>query len=147
MKQASLVRFTETPSDRTLGLFRVIGNRQGCFVIEPGSEDPHGARVPDGVYLARWIHSPTFGWTWTLVGHGVSAEPGEGEPRSQIRIHAGNDDEESRGCLLPGLSIVWDPRDEEPAVADSRKALNWMLGALGPADFLLTIVSAPIPAG
>jgi len=146
MKRAELRRFAGNPKDRTIGALVVEGINDAVFIMEPGTEDPRGACVPEGFYLAKWINSPRFGWCWTLIGADVSDQPDGIRSRNLIRIHPGNDDDESEGCLLPGLAISWDGRDMEPQVNSSRFALSRLVEWIGDEDFLLTITSGPLDA-
>jgi hypothetical protein len=58
-----------------------------------------------------------------------------------VRIHPGNDDEESLGCVLPGLSITWDKRDQEMQVTSSRSAFAKLKSWAGEEDFILEVRS------
>ena len=145
MKRAKLIRIYSEPWDKTLGVLQVQGITGALFTMEPGSDEEGGACVPDGTYLAQWIVSPTYGKTWTLIGEDVSAELEDGASRNQIRIHSGNRDEDSKGCLIPGLSIVWNAEAGEPMVAGSRDGLTRLKVWIGEQDFLLVIRSGTLP--
>ena len=141
MKKATLTHIYEEPNDQTIGLLRVDGDADAVWIMEPGINDPVSPRIDDGTYLAKWMHSPTYGWTWSLIGADVSEEPEPWASRSQIRVHPGNDDEETLGCWLPGLSITWDPRDQEPQVSRSRDAFAKMKMMIGEEDFIVEVKS------
>jgi len=140
VKKATLTHIYEEPNDQTIGVLQFFGSSDAVFIMEPGIADEY-PRLPDGTYFAKWIHSITYGYTWTIVGAHVSAEPEEWADRNQIRIHSGNDDEESKGCWLPGLTIGWDSRDQEPQVLSSKfafaKLREWAEGE----DFIVEVVS------
>lgn len=70
--------------------------------------------IPAGRYRVRRTHSPKYGRLMALV---------EGVPGFRgIRIHAGNDDDDTEGCILPGLS-----RDVKAGtVAKSKAAADWL---------------------
>lgn len=140
MKKATLTHFYEDVKDKALGVLRFFDNDDAIFTIEPGLNDKH-PRLPDGTYLAKWMHSPTYGWTWSLIGANVSQEDEPWADRDQVRIHPGNDDEESEGCVLPGLSITWDPRDQEMQVTSSKPAFEKLKAWAGGEDFILEVRS------
>ena len=71
--------------------------------------------IPYGTYRVAWTLSKRFGRS-TLQLLGV---PGFGG----IRIHPGNDADDTEGCLLPGLSR---PLSEPYKVVQSRLALSYV---------------------
>ena len=144
MIKATLTHIYEEPRDQTIGVLQFYGSSDAVFIMEPGLDDPVAPRLPDGTYLAQWIHSITYGYTWTIVGANVSAEPEEWAERNQIRIHAGNDDEESGGCWLPGLAIGWDRRDQEPQVISSKAAFEKLRDWAEGQDFIVEIRSGEL---
>jgi hypothetical protein len=79
-----------------------------------------------------------FRQTWALVGRDVSHFPEPGVARSAVLLHAGNVDEQTRGCILVGMR-----RGEingEPAVLDSRAAMDALRDLIGNDPFGLSIV-------
>jgi hypothetical protein len=143
LKRAFLTHIYEEEQDQTIGVLQFKDEADAVFTMEPGISD-ESPRLKDGTYLAKRCLSPRFGWTWTLIGEDVSAEPEPGVLRNQVRIHPGNDDEESDACVLPGLSVTWDPRDQEPQVSQSRDAFRkierWAEGE----DFMLIVRSGKL---
>jgi hypothetical protein len=79
--------------------------------------------IPAGRYRVILVNSPKFGPD-TLSIEGV---PGF----SEIRIHSGNDDADTDGCLLTG-SAVPDPQGDGGDVINSRVALAALKAKLVP---------------
>jgi len=72
---------------------------------------PGKTAIPAGTYRLSWSYSNRFKrFTWELVG--VAGFTG-------IRIHPGNSEVDTEGCLLPGTSVSQD----KTKVLESRKAL------------------------
>lgn len=143
MKRLTLTHIYEELEDQALGVLQMLGSSEAIFTNEPGL-DEENPRLPDGTYLAKWTESPTYGWTWTLIGDGVSAEPESGVPRNQIRIHWGNRDEDSKGCPLTGLYIGW--MGGEPAMMESKRAFRKLKDWVAGEDFLLIVRSGSLTA-
>lgn len=85
--------------ESTIGELFVDGHFE-CFVLEDRYRPPPEAKVkgataiPVGRFRVLWTDSPRFGRKMLLVDR----VPGfEG-----IRIHGGNDKNDTEGCLLPG---------------------------------------------
>jgi len=128
-------------ADRTLGVL-TYGKDFAAFTMEPGRWDLHATRAPTGFYLLErhgWEPDSTlkFKRTWALVGRDVSHQAEEGVQRSAILIHAGNLDEETKGCIMLGTHIGW--MSKEPALMESRLAIQSLRSFLGEADALLVI--------
>ena len=111
--------------DTTLGvLYR--GTTFECYTLEdvireiPGQPvDTWKVRgktaIPAGRYRIGLVTSPRFGpQTMTLLG-----VPGF----DLIRIHAGNDDADTEGCLLVGRAVHEDPTGDGGNLVESRAAL------------------------
>jgi len=110
----------------TLGRLSLDGVHQ-CDILEDAIREtvPGGVPVsewkikgrtaiPAGRYRLELVNSPAFGPdTLSLV-----AVPGF----SLIRIHSGNDDEHTDGCLITGTAVA-DPNGDGGDVANSRVAL------------------------
>ena len=79
--------------------------------------------IPCGTYRLSLTHSPRFGVVMPLV-EGVPGFDG-------IRIHSGNTDADTEGCLLVGASrgVI----NGKPAVLDSRQAYARLFPLLGKA--------------
>lgn len=67
--------------------------------------------IPYGRYQVKWTLSPRMK-KYTLELIGVKGFSG-------IRVHSGNTDKDSKGCLLPGLTT-----DKRTKVLDSRPAVK-----------------------
>lgn len=140
IKSLTLLRDRPGP-ERTMGVL-MNGQMILCQTMEPGDADTKAPRVPPG-----WYRCEPHGWgseavrfrqTWALVGQTVSHLPEPGVPRSAVLIHPGNRDEQTRGCILVGMR-----RGElggEPAVLDSRVAMDALRDLIGNNPFGLTII-------
>ena len=124
--------------ERTLGELH-CGSEFVAFTMEPGKADTDAPRVPVGFYALERHDEPGFRYrdTWALVGRDVSHQPVPGIPRSAVLFHAGNRDEETRGCILLGLRIG--RLEDETAVMESRVAMGRLRKFLGVADAYLEI--------
>lgn len=108
----------------TLGMLHIDGKFFG-FVAEDTDRLHRGeakvkgkTAIPAGSYIVRWTYSPKFGKNIPEV----LAVPGF----QGIRIHSGNDSEDTEGCLLPGLH-----RDVvHGLVTKSRDAVDWLYAHL-----------------
>jgi len=93
-----------------------------CFILEDKVREissrpvtdwkiPGKTAIPAGTYRLSWSYSNRFKrFTWELVGV---------EGFTGIRIHPGNSEADTEGCLLPGTSVSLD----KTKVGESRKAL------------------------
>jgi hypothetical protein len=140
VKKGTLTHIYEESRDQAIGVLRCWGNRDAVFTMEPGFNDEN-PRVPNGTYLAKAITSGKFGDCWTLIGATVSDQFEPWAERNLIRIHAGNDDDDSLGCIMPGTSLTWDFEDQEPQVSGSRDAMKKLESWFGREDFILEIMS------
>ena len=143
MRLKRLILLREKPEvDRTQGVLH-WGSRFVAFTMEPGTADTDAPRVAPGWYMCEphgWDPGSAVRYkeTYALVGHDVSHYPEAGVARSAILIHAGNVDDHTRGCILLGLR-----RGElsgEPAVLDSKAALEALRDLVGKNSFGLSVV-------
>lgn len=119
-------------AERTFGVM-FNGQMTICQTLEPTK-----LRVPPGFYLLEPHNGPKFKDTWALIGENVSHQKEEGVARAAVLLHAGNRDEDSRGCILVGLS-----RGElggEPAVLQSNAAMERLRDTIGPRVAYLVII-------
>lgn len=140
-KRLTLIR-EGIEAERTHGTL-FIGSSFLAYTMEPGSGDTEHPRVAPGFYLCEchgWEpDSPVrFRQTWALVGHDLSHQPEPGVPRSAILFHAGNVDEHTQGCILVGMHRGM--MNGEPAVHESRMAMDRMRDLIGHDAFYLTIM-------
>lgn len=109
-----------TVKDTTLGKMYVDGVF-ACYTLEDAVREvkiQDRTAIPKGRYQVVMESSPRFGPdTMTLL-----EVPGF----SYIRIHGGNDDSDSRGCILVGDRIVDDPAGDggDIAAGTSQPALR-----------------------
>lgn len=90
--------------------------------------------IPEGDYVLRPHVSPKFGPVFAFVGPGVwewAVPPGE-TGRCLILLHPGNTASDLLGCIAPGLRHG--ELADQPAVLDSRKALERISAVLGRQD-------------
>lgn len=90
---------------------------------------PGKTAIPSGRYRVALVDSPRFGPdTITLLD-----VPGF----TVIRVHAGNDDEDTEGCPLTGTTPIYDANGDGGNVAESRKALGILK------DYLVPLLKTP----
>ena len=87
----------ETSAQGTLGVL-MSGGRLVCFTMEPPElgNRPDVSCIPAGRYTCRRTVSARFGETFEVTG-----VPG----RTRILFHVGNRADDTRECVLPGLSV------------------------------------------
>jgi hypothetical protein len=144
MRKKRLVLLRQKPeAERTFGTL-MWGMSFLAHTLEPGDADVDHPRLPAGFYEAvphGWDgESVRFKKTWALVGANVSAQPEPGIPRAAVLIHPMNTDEQTLGCIGVGMR-----RGEirgEPAILDSRVAMDALRDLIGHDPFYLTIVEA-----
>lgn len=122
--------------ERTIGALSEQSYGHICYTLEPSYSDTFPLIAP-GVYELEPHSGPRFKDTWAIVGNGITHYPAGGSRRSTVLFHQGNLDEESRGCILLGLSIG--RLNGEDAVLQSRAAMNLLRTVLGSDRATLTI--------
>lgn len=112
------------------------GNDLICYVLEDTcrTHKVHGkTAIPSGSYEVVITHSARFGIELPLL---LNVPGFEG-----VRIHPGNSDVDTEGCLLPGL------RKGENIVYDSKKAMSVVMdhvwGALRRGRLFLAVYGGP----
>lgn len=96
--------------------------------------------IPAGRYRVRLTYSPRFGRLMPSV---------EGVPGfSGVRIHSGNDHQDTEGCILVGMAKGQLDGDPDPEILQSRAAYSELFGRLKRVDDLgeeiwLTIQDPP----
>jgi hypothetical protein len=131
----ALLQRWPTVKETTLGELSFGGHRQ-CDTLEDVIREVPGmpveswkiqgkTAIPAGRYRLALVDSPKFGPD-TIAVLGV---PGF----DLIRIHAGNDDADTEGCILVGTAVP-DPDGDGGNVINSRAALTalktWLVPAL-----------------
>lgn len=119
-------RDSHEPGKPTLGRLYIDG-RFECFTLEdeyrgddPSKKVKAETAIPCGTYPLKLTHSPRFGRVLPLVEN-VPGFVG-------IRIHAGNDADDTEGCLLVGTSRG--TLNGKDAVLDSRTAFARVFAAM-----------------
>lgn len=87
--------------------------------------------VPEGVYVCNPYSSAKYPDVWQLE---------KTSPRTDILIHAGNTNEDTRGCILPG--VMYGKLGADFAVLDSRVALEKLRRVESEHTFVLVIQNA-----
>ncbi len=118
------------------GVFGVLSYESRPFAVTLEPEDKNNQRniscIPSGRYLCKRVESPKFGNTFQVTGV---------YNRSGILFHAGNTEEDSKGCILVGEEFGELYR--KTAILKSRKGLAEFLKLLnGDDEFWLSIVWA-----
>jgi hypothetical protein len=127
------LRRQPTVKDTTLGTLTIDGVYQ-CDTLEDVVREVPGqpvhtwklqgmTAIPVGTYRVYLADSPKFGPD-TLS---LESVPGF----TYIRIHAGNDDADTEGCILVGTAVP-DPEGDGGNVKESRAALTRLKGKLVP---------------
>ena len=132
------LRRTRFDPDRTEGELLDEDGERLCYTLEPGWSDTDFPKVDAGFYHSVRHGSRKYGQTWALEGVDVTHWQTPGIARSAVLLHRGNVDEETRGCILPGLKRG--KLNGEPAVLRSKDAMDVLRTEIGDAEFYLTIV-------
>lgn len=93
----------------------LIDDKFECWVLEDVAR-PLGVKIkgstciPEGGYLVKITYSNRFKKRLPLIYNkpDLSADDGHGKIWTGIRIHAGNDSQDTEGCLLPGNQRIKD---------------------------------------
>lgn len=115
--------------EATLGVLELEDGRRFWTLEDTWKGNGPDSCVPEGRYMlerhagARWKN------TWALVGGSVAHWPTEGYARSAVLIHAGNDTDDTRGCVLVGMKAEITGL-RAPEVYASGVAFNALLQAL-----------------
>ena len=122
----------------TYGVF-ILNSQPLCMALELPWRDNQNdiSCIPPGVYPCTLYNSPAHGEVYLL--HEV---PG----RENVEIHPGNLDENTLGCILPGLYCddIWSDKDKrlEYGVTSSKLAMNILKEKMGKDKFWLNVVYA-----
>lgn len=118
MKEAILQRLFELEGAMFGALY--VGGKRICYTLEKGWRDNQRSIscIPAGAYRIAPRQSPTFGATYEVL---------DVPDRSHILFHFGNTNDDTRGCILPGLRIG--ELNGKPAVLLSRAAFQHVMGA------------------
>lgn len=130
MLELELIRIHKG-DDVTLGTIRF--GKEIIFTLENPWKDnkPYVSCIPEGRYEAIQHLSPKFGRSFYIR---------EVPNRTEILIHPGNREKDTKGCILLGQSVN-KTREEEPFIGYSRRALASLMDFVEDRDFVLTIKS------
>lgn len=91
-----------------------IDDKFQCYILEDaaralGVKIKGVTCIPEGEYLIKITYSNRFKRNLPLIYNEPSGFVSDGRISfSGIRIHAGNDSQDTEGCLLPGLTRIQD---------------------------------------
>jgi hypothetical protein len=112
----------------------LLDGKAFCVTLEPEDRDnAEGVScIPEGEYIARRVNSPRYGDTFEVTG-----VPG----RTHILFHAGNVEDDTRGCVLLGRNFG--ALGEQRAVLSSGNTFkSFMLAMLNNDSFRVRIRDA-----
>lgn len=127
----------------TLGALVAIDPRgnllHSCITLELPWRDnaPQISCIPEGIYPVAARESEKFG-----LHYHVQQVP----EREWILFHPGTYTHQLRGCIIPGAKYRDLDADGVPDILHTRRTLDNMLAAIGPA-FVLHVLSAPAYGG
>ena len=121
-----------TDDDSTVGKLYVNG-LPFCYTLEDEIREikvKHETAIPTGMYRVSVTYSPNFQKLTPFI-HDV---PGF----EYIRIHTGNDDDDTSGCVLVGMGLQLNER----RVTKSRVAFDALMNLLhGESEIWLTVLN------
>lgn len=134
--KAILFRLEQGEKQTTGRLILTEGDRElfECYTLELPDRDNkrNVSRIPEGVYKAEKHVSPKFGpCIW------IKDVPG----RSEILLHKGNFNKDTRGCILPGSDLRDIDGDGLKDVTNSSKTVKEIL-KLTPKNLTFEIIDA-----
>ena len=115
----------------TLGMLQIQGiDHKPIFTLEnPWKQNKRRvSRIPKGDYLCKTFSGKKYKNVYQVT---------KVKGRSAILFHHGNFVKNTNGCILVGLSAG--ELLGQPAVLQSRKAMNYLKSLIGEDDFYLTI--------
>lgn len=115
----------------TLGMLQIEGvEHDPIYTLENPwkNNKPYISSIPKGEYIANHYNGTKYKNVFEIV-------PVEG--RSAILIHHGNYERDTMGCILVGLSSGM--MNGEPAVMNSRKAMDYLRHLLGDDEIVVVI--------
>ena len=132
MLNARITRISTHPKYGTFGVF-VLDGQPICTTLEPYKRDNASSVscIPTGQYIMEVQNSPKFGNVYTITNV---------QGRSYIRVHHGNLDEHTEGCLLLGESFG--EIGDDWAILSSGQAISELMEKSKGADIHLTIVES-----
>lgn len=136
MLTLTLDRMTQAQG-ATLGRLHVPGVPLPIWTLEDEwkANQVRVSCIPQGVYLCK-----PHGWEPTSTVHfkqvwEVTKVPG----RTAILIHAGNNDRDTQGCIMPGLMLNIPAGTARASVLQSRSAIDILRKTIGENQFVLEV--------
>lgn len=116
----------------TLGMLTIVGVRhEPIYTLEnPLRETIVDSRISDGEFECIPYSGTKFKDVYLLK---------DVPERTDILIHAGNFESDTRGCILVGLSAASAPTGE-PMILESRQAMRIFRELIGDESFILTLL-------
>lgn len=118
-------------SDVTLGILKIKDvDHPPIYTLENPwlSNKPYISCIPEDSYLCTKFNGMKYKDVWEVQGV---------TNRSSILIHHGNTEDNTQGCILVGLSAG--ELNGQPAVLQSRDAMDLLRSLIGSKDFALNI--------
>jgi hypothetical protein len=129
MRQVRLSRIETNPKHGTFGVL-VVDGEAFCVTLEPYSRNnvTSISSINAGQYLCTVVDSPRWGHTYTVTNV---------EGRDLIRIHAGNIDDNTEGCII--IAQYFGKLRGNRAVLNSGNTHKAFMKLMNDEPFILTI--------
>lgn len=130
MRQVRLIRIETSAKHGTFGILLVDGSAF-CVTLEPYSRNNTNSisSINTGQYLCEVVDSPTWGHTYTVTNV---------QGRSYIRIHAGNTNDDTEGCII--IAQYFGKLGDNRAILNSGATHTKFMQLMNDEPFTLTIV-------
>lgn len=133
-----IITLTRKSDDGLQTLGELTGGGFSCKTLELPWRNNEVDRscIPAGVYECKYTFSPKFQkYTYEITN--VPNRPG-------IRIHGGNYNTDTEGCVLLGESYAYVNSDRELDLINSRKMVDALETLLNKQPFTLQIIAVPV---
>ena len=132
--KAILTRLTDD-GKQTLGILQVFNGLMKIFECKTLelpylNNQKQVSCIPTGQYIVKKHNSPTFGKTFHVLNV---------EGRSEILIHKGNFNRDTKGCILLGKDFIDIDQNGTTDITSSGKTVETMLSVM-PEEFKLMII-------
>lgn len=130
MRQVRLIRIETSAEHGTFGVLLIDGEAF-CVTLEPYTRDNANSisSINAGQYLCKPVDSPRWGHTYTVT---------DVQGREYIRIHPGNKDDNTEGCIL--IAQYFGKLGKDRAVLNSGDTHKEFMRRMNDEPFTLTIV-------
>jgi hypothetical protein len=130
MKRLTLKRISSSPYVTQGVLIDTLSGLPLCVTLENPwkGNTPYISCIPTGIYKCK---------PYTSDKHRDVYEIEEVPARSVILFHIGNTEDDTQGCILPGMKYGF--LSEKPAVLESKIAINLLKSVVGNNKFILEV--------